>query len=214
MTVTTSDLAWGAALTAWVAFVTLKLSKWVAEKTSIYVARKVIHILAGGVVAVLAPFVFSSPLIVIVMSYVLTAFLIAQRLRKKEMGWFMEKGSSGEVYFTFSYGTVLALMWALEPNYWTTKDVYIPLIPIYFMSFGDGVTGIIRNYVYKRRVKGLWGSLGMLAVCVPIGYYYFGLIGIIAGILATALELSNVIDDNLAVTFGTFAYLLLAVKYL
>ncbi len=82
------------------------------------------------------------------------------------------------------------------------------------MSFGDGVTGIIRNYVYKRRVKGLWGSLGMLAVCVPIGYYYFGLIGIIAGILATALELSNMIDDNLAVTFGTFAYLLLAVKYL
>ncbi len=208
MIATLSDVLWGAVLTAWVAFVVLKLSKWVARLTSIYVARKVIHIVGGGLVAVLAPFVFSSPFVLIVMSYLLTVYLLVLRAKRKEMGWFMERDSLGEIYYTFSYGTVLLLMWLIEPDYWHTHDVYIALVPIYFMSFGDGVTGIIRNYVYKRRVKGFWGSVGMLVVSAVIGYYYFGLIGLLAGVLATVLEALNLVDDNLSVTFGTFAFLL------
>jgi dolichol kinase len=209
---TLSDVLWGAVLTAWVAFVVLKLSKWVARLTSIYVARKVIHIVGGGLVAVLAPFVFSSPFVLIVMSYLLTVYLLVLRAKRKEMGWFMERDSLGEIYYTFSYGTVLLLMWLIEPDYWHTHDVYIALVPIYFMSFGDGVTGIIRNYVYKRRVKGFWGSVGMLVVSAVIGYYYLGLIGLLAGVLATVLEVLNLVDDNLSVTFGTFAFLLAFAK--
>ncbi|MGC9105188.1 MAG: phosphatidate cytidylyltransferase [Thermoprotei archaeon] len=208
MIATLSDVLWGAVLTAWVAFVVLKLSKWVARLTSIYVSRKVIHIVGGGLVAVLAPFVFSSPFVLIVVSYLLTAYLLVLRVKRKEMNWFMERDSLGEVYYTFSYGTVLLLMWLIEPDYWHTHDIYIALVPIYFMSFGDGVTGIIRNYVYKRRVKGFWGSVGMLVVSAIIGYYYFGPVGLLAGVLATVLEVLNLVDDNLSVTFGTFAFLL------
>ncbi len=214
MILTVDDVVWGVILSAWVAFVTLKVSKWIASKTSIYVARKTIHMLGGGMVAILAPFVFTSPLVPILASYVLTAYLIYVRLSERKMGWFMEENNKGEVYFTFSYGTLLLLMWIIEPNYWGTKDVYIPLVPIYYMSFGDGVTGIIRNYVYKQRRKGLWGSLGMFLVSAPIGYYFFGPIGLASAVLATLVELIKNVDDNLTVPFSSFAFLLIFIKFL
>ena len=214
MLLTVQDAVWGIVLSAWVAFVTLKVSKWFAKKTSIYVARKVIHMLGGGVVALLAPYVFTSPLVPMLAAYLLTAYLLYVRATGKKMNWFMEEDSRGEVYFTFAYGTLLLLMWIIEPNYWGTKDMYIPLVPIYYMSFGDGVTGIIRNYVYRQRKKGLWGSLGMLIVSTVIGYYYFGLVGLASAIVATVAELSSVIDDNLTVSFSSFAFLLVFVKLL
>ena len=212
--VTANDLIWGIILTIWVAIVTLYISKVIGRHTNIYVARKSIHMLGGGVVAILAPFVFSSPLVPIIASYLLMVFLIVKRFKNGIMNWFQEKGNYGEVFYTFSYGTVLLLMWLLDGNYWLTKDIFIPLLPIYYMSFGDGVTGIIRNYVYKRRVKGLWGSLGMAVVCIPLGYYFYGIFGAISGVIATVAEVLPFIDDNLSVPFASFLFLYATVKLL
>ena len=212
--ITASDIVWGVILTAWVAIVTLYISKIISKYTSIYVARKAIHMLGGGVVAILSPFVFSSPLIPIIASYALMGYLIVRRFRDGIMGWFQENNNYGEIFYTFSFGTVLLLMWLLDGNYWLSKDVFIPLLPIYYMSFGDGVTGIIRNYVYKRRVKGLWGSLGMAIVCIPLGYYFFGIYGAISGAIATIVEVLPLVDDNLSIPFVSFLFLYATVKLL
>ena len=212
--ITVNDVIWGVILSVWVATVTLYISKIVSRHTSIYVARKAIHMLGGGIVAILSPFVFSSPLVPIIASYTLMSYLMVRRFKDGIMNWFQEKNNYGEIFFTFSFGTLLLLMWLLDGNYWSTRYVLIPLLPIYYMSFGDGVTGIIRNYVYKRRVKGLWGSLGMALLCIPLGYYFFRIYGAISGVIATAVELFPLIDDNLSIPFISFLFLYVTVKLL
>ncbi|BFI76160.1 phosphatidate cytidylyltransferase [Sulfurisphaera ohwakuensis] len=209
---TLADILWGVILTIWVGIVTLYISKIISKYTSVYVARKAIHMLGGGVVAVVSPFVFTSPLVPIIASYTLMTYLIVRRIKDGIMGWFQEKDNYGEIFYTFSYGTLLLIMWVIDGNYWSTKDVFIPLLPILYMSFGDGVTGIIRNYVYKRRVKGFWGSVGMAIVCIPLGYYLFGLYGAISGIIATVVEALPLVDDNLSIPFISFLFLYSVIK--
>ncbi|HDJ97473.1 MAG TPA: hypothetical protein ENG54_03310 [Thermofilum sp.] len=68
-----------------------------------------------------------------------------------------------------------------------------------FMAYGDGVTGVVRNYVYRKWTKGLWGSAAMLAVSLPIGLVLKGIGGAIAAIAATLIELWPKIDDNITV---------------
>ncbi|MFP3201609.1 MAG: phosphatidate cytidylyltransferase [Sulfolobus sp.] len=213
MLITLTDILWGVVLTIWVAIVTLYISRQISKKTSTYVARKSIHILGGGVVAILAPFLFTSPLIPIIASYVLMIYLVLHRRGGKMLNWFQDKENRGEVYYTFSFGSVLLLSWLLDGNYWDSVYKYVALLPIYYMSFGDGVTGIIRNYVYKRRVKGFWGSVGMLAICSPLGYLLLGIPGLISGIIATLAEVLPIIDDNLSVPFLSFLFLYLTVKF-
>lgn len=209
---TLSDLIWGVLLIVWVALVTLVISKYIAMKTTIYIARKAIHMLGGGVVAIVSPFIFSSPLIPIIDSYLLMLILMYAKFKGDKFNWFQEEKNYGEIFFTFSFGTLLLLMWIIEPNYWYSKDVYIATLPLIFMSFGDGVTGIIRNYVYKRRVKGLWGSLGMLIFSAVAGYLVFSIPGLIAGVIATAVEVLPLIDDNLSIPFSSFLVLYLLLK--
>ncbi|EWG06974.1 MAG: hypothetical protein ASUL_07289 [Candidatus Aramenus sulfurataquae] len=215
MIVTPSDVMWGSVLVAWVAVVTLYFSKLVAKVTNIYVARKTIHMLGGGVVAIVSPFLLSSPLIPIVASYALTAFLLARRKSGKVFSWFQESQDMGEVHFTFSFGTVLLASWVLQPNFWSldNKFLYVALLPLLYMSFGDGVTGIIRNYVYKRRFKGFWGSVGMFLVSSSLGYALLSIPGFISGVLATLVERVTKLDDNITVPLTSFAFLYLAVKF-
>ncbi|AAK40391.1 phosphatidate cytidylyltransferase [Saccharolobus solfataricus] len=215
MLITISDIAWGIALSIWVAIVVLYISKLISKKFGAYVTRKAIHMLGGGIVAVLSPFVFNSPLVPIITSYLIMAYLITIRVLRKEMSWFMDKENLGEVFFAFSFGTVLLVMFILDPNYWTSTDlIYVAVLPLIFMSFGDGITGIIRNFVYKRRVKGLWGSMGMLIFCATVGYFVLNIPGLIAGILATVAELLPYIDDNISVPFLSFLFLYLFVRVL
>ncbi|ARM74928.1 phosphatidate cytidylyltransferase [Acidianus manzaensis] len=215
MLLTINDILWGVILTLWVMFVTLYLSKIIAKKTTVYVARKSIHMLGGGVVAVISPYLFSSPLLPIILSYILSGYLIFHRKEGKMLNWFQDTENQGEVYFTFSFGTILLLSWLIMPNFWDPgiKYLYIALLPLFYMAFGDGVTGIIRNYVYKKRIKGLWGSLGMLVVCTVLGYFLLSIYGLISGILATIVERIGKIDDNILVPFVPFVFLLVTVKF-
>ena len=90
-----------------------------------------------------------------------------------------------------------------------------------FIAFGDGITGIIRNFTRKKREKDWWGSLGMLLVNLLIGYVYCGWIGIVGAIASVFLEAPEIflskgkkfkptIDDNIIVAMGaaTIMYLL------
>ncbi|AAY79635.1 phosphatidate cytidylyltransferase [Sulfolobus acidocaldarius] len=214
MIITYSDVVWGLILVAWVAFVTLYLSKLINKYTNTYVTRKAIHILGGGVVAVVSQFLFSSPLVPIIASYAIMIYLIVHRTRQKMLNWFQDEGDRGEVYFSFSFGTVLLIMWLIEPTFWSSPLKFVPFLPLYYMSFGDGITGIIRNYVYRRRFKGFWGSVGMFLFCVPLGYLIYGIPGMISGVIATIVETLPYIDDNISVPFISFIFLYIAVKFL
>lgn len=114
----------------------------------------------------------------------------------------------GEIFFSFSFGTILLVMWILEPTFWEVgnKYLYVALLPLIFMSFGDGVTGIVRNYVYGRRFKGFWGSVGMLILTAPLGYLLLSVPGLLSAVIATAVEVLPILDDNLSVSFLSFAF--------
>jgi dolichol kinase len=205
---TLNDIIFGIIFSCWVAFVTLYLSRIFAKTFNTYVARKMLHILGGGIVAIFSPFVFSSPLIPIIASYIIMGYLLITRKYGRVLKWFQEESNIGEIYFSFSFGTILLIMWIIDNNFWYSNEVWITILPLIFMSFGDGITGIIRNYVYKERKKGLWGTFGMAIFCTSVGYLVYGLIGVISAIIATIAELSTKVDDNLTVPFASFLTLL------
>jgi len=88
------------------------------------------------------------------------------------------------------------------------------------MSFGDGVTGIARNVLFKKRTKHPIGNVFMVAVCIPLGYFLGGLGGIaiggaMAAIVASIMERYEFgpIDDNILITISSsialYAYLII-----
>ena len=43
------------------------------------------------------------------------------------------------------------------------------------MAFGDGITGVVRNLVVKKRSKSPIGNVFMFIVSAPLGWYVGGL---------------------------------------
>ena len=87
-------------------------------------------------------------------------------------------------------------------------------IPVIFMSVGDAVTGIVRNYLYKKRTKSWWGNLVMAAFSMTVGSA-LGAAGVVAGGLAAFVEHYEFypIDDNVTIPLFSFLTLLLARIY-
>lgn len=195
----------------WVAFVTVYLAKltynialkkgW-SDHSAKYFSRKVIHILAGGLVAFLLPFTFEEPIYPLVMALLLSFLTYYLHRTGKLMYWFQDPENEYEVHFTLMWGIVIFLTWFIDKSFW------LGVVPALMMSWGDGITGIIRNIRYKRRVKGWEGSVGMFIVSVIVGLR-FGLAGIIAAALATFVERWNRIDDNITVPLVSLFTLLI-----
>ncbi len=173
-----------------------------------YKARKFIHFAAGAVAAILAPYLFYTPFIFVIMSFIL--FLIVYFPHKKGslLYWFQIERKYGEVYFTFAYFALFSIFWYI--------DINIAIASALFMAIGDGVTGLIKERYYGRReeekkVKGLnLGNLGMWIVSTPIGYYYCGWAGVIAATFASLIESFEGIDDNVTIPFGSAAIIVLS----
>ena len=180
------------------------LSKGYPKEVAVYFNRKVIHILAGGV-ALLIPFVYSEPLVPVALSLLLTTLIFLSKRRGKLMDWFQTTTNNYEVHFTVMTAIMIWLGYSLG-NPW------YGILPVAFMAFGDGVTGIIRNVVYKRRSKAWIGNLGMALVNALIGNV-MGLPGIVAGIIASVVErfelLDGKIDDNVTVPIASFLTLVI-----
>ena len=168
-----------------------------------YKARKFIHFAAGAVAAVLAPYLFYTPFVFVLMSFIL--FLIVYFPHKKGslLYWFQIEKKYGEVYFTFAYFALFSIFWYI--------DINIAIASALFMAIGDGVTGLIKERYYGRReeekkVKGFnLGNVAMMIVSVPIGYYYCGVAGAIAAVFVSILESFEGIDDNVTIPFGAAA---------
>lgn len=194
---------------AWVVFVILYVSKRVYglairkkldESSARYVSRKTIHILAAGVVAVLVPFVYKEAWTPFVLSLALTAELILAR-RFKMMSWFQESSNFYEVNFTVMWGASILIGWLLDKNLW------LGVLPAIYMSIGDGVTGITRALISKKRHKGVEGSLAMLAAVLPFSLV-LGYAGITSSFVGTLAEKQKYIDDNIAVPLASLLTLI------
>lgn len=194
------DLVGFSWLLIWNILVVVFLSKIVYRRFNIYVSRKFVHIFAGGLSLIQIPFFFSQiylPTLICALMTLLTAYT---HLKKKEL-WFQLRGNYADIYFCLIFTIFLPLFWGIDRN--------AVLASLLFMAWGDAATGIVRNKVYGRRVKGKLGSIAMLITCIAIGFYFKGFVGIGGAAIATISELQEKVDDNLAVPICSMLYFLL-----
>lgn len=174
------------------------------HNVAVYYNRKVIHIFAGGVAALLVPELFTTPTIPLVLALLLTVLVYIPHRTGKLMYWFQVEDNMFEVNFTLMWGLAVFLLWALFQN------PYIAIVPPAFMAFGDAATGVARNALFKRRTKHWVGNIAMAAVTIPLGYMYAGVPGTLAGVLASFVERYEFppIDDNVLITLVSIAVLM------
>lgn len=187
---------------------TKQLYEWMIKKrikrdVAVYYNRKLIHIFAGGVIVIAVPFVFSNPWYPLFSGLILTVFTYFAHRRGNILYWFQTKDNINDVTFCFMWGLTIFILWQIFDNPW------IAIIPPAFIAFGDGITGIVRNFAFKERKKHMIGNIYMMGVCIPIGYFFANsgvpsipLWGVIAAIVASLFERYEFgkIDDNVLVT--------------
>jgi len=177
---------------------------------AVYYNRKIVHMAAGGVVALAVPFVFNSWIYPLAIGLVLTLFTALPRVKGKSMDFMQTKENWNDSKFTLMWGVSIAIMWILFNN------PFLAVIPALFMAFGDAVTGVVRNALYKKRTKSPIGNIFMLIVCLFIGYFFANLganpipmWGVLAAIVASIVERFEIgpIDDNVIITVATMVVL-------
>jgi len=188
-------------------FLTSRGSK---HNVAVYYNRKLIHVLTGGVIALLLPIFFTSPLIPFILAMALAVITWIPHHTGKLMCWFQVKENMYEVNFCIMWGVAVLLAW-----YFLGSPIYA-LIPILFMSFGDAATGFTRNMIFKRRTKSWWGNIAMFAVCAPIAYWLIGPFGIPLAAAASVIEHFefNPIDDNVLISLTSLAGVLIIETFL
>ncbi|MCI4439186.1 dolichol kinase [archaeon] len=210
-----ADLPIVAVLVIWNLFVILVLSKEVykfalrkgrSEHSSMYFSRKVIHFLAGGLTAALLPFIAKEPFLPALLAFGFALMTYVPHKINKLMYWFQDPENAYEVDFTIVWGIVILLTWYIDKTFW------LGVIPVLFMSWGDGITGIIRNLMYNKRTKAWEGTMGMLILDTIIGAK-MGLAGIIAAVVSALVERIEFLDDNVSVPLVSLIILLIAKIY-
>ncbi|MEM2303021.1 MAG: dolichol kinase [Candidatus Bathyarchaeia archaeon] len=188
-----------------------------AHYVGVYFARKIIHILAGGLVALLIPMfnIFKTPIIPSTLGLVLALLCYIPHKTGKLMYWFQDPSNIYEVNFSLMWALMIGIGWVLAGG-----SFWLPAIPLLFMSWGDGVTGIVRNFLFKKRTKHWSGNLAMFLICAPIGYFLSSNIsspisGLVAASIASLIEHFEkigeyVIDDNITVPLSSFIVLFVA----
>ncbi len=193
-----------------VLFLTRKLynfmiSRSIKHNIAVYYNRKIIHMTTGGIVALLIPLFFKEPLVPMIFALIIALIVYLPHKAKKLLYWFQVEENMYEVNFCVAWGISIAVLWILF------EDPYWAVIPALMISFGDAVTGIIRNIVFGYRTKHWIGNIGMAIVTIPIGYRYAGLAGIVSAVLSTVIERIeiNPVDDNIMITLVSTATLAL-----
>lgn len=196
-------------------FLTKKFYDWLIIKrfkksVAIYYNRKLMHIFAGGIVVLAVPFVFTNPWFPLISGLVLTVFTYIAHRRGTLFYWFQTEDNINDVSFCFMWGLSIFILWQILGNPW------VAIIPPAFIAFGDGITGIVRNFAFQERRKHPIGNAYMMGVCIPIGYYFalagnpsIPIWGVIAAIVASLFERYEfgIIDDNILVAGSATAIL-------
>jgi dolichol kinase len=163
-----------------------------------YLSRKIGH-LGGCVAFLLCPLLFKDFWWPWFLTIGFSGLLLYARWFRPKM--FRGVGGSGrpdafaEIHFPGTGIILIGIMWGYYNQPW------LAIVPLMFMGGGDAITGIIRSQVYKREVKGLWGSFGMLVTCLGLAYfvhpYWVGTVGAVVATLAERYtKTRHYIDDN------------------
>jgi len=177
-----------------------------------YISRKIEHS-AGGLGFLIAVFVFSSAWWPMILTGFFSLSLWIAHSRRPDT--FRGVGGSGrnakslsEVWFALIAVPVFAVGWL-----WLNQP-FLTVSCLLFMAWGDCVTGLVRSEVYGKPVKGLWGSLAMIVVCLSISWAFIQpfWIGAVGSVIATAVEWSfgdvgifKWADDNWAIPVFSLA---------
>jgi dolichol kinase len=202
------EILYAAVLSIWVYFVAFHLTKWLysilknkglKDNVIVYFNRKIIHILAGGLVALLVPLIFTSYIIPLILGLLFALITYIPHKTGKLLYWFQDPNNYYEVNFCIMWAIIITIGWILFNNPW------IAVVPVLFMAFGDAATGFVRNFIYKRRTKSWIGNIAMGIVSVPIGAI-IGIAGIIAALISSVIEHFEFkyIDDNITIPLVSF----------
>lgn len=170
-----------------------------------YISRKIGH-LGGAVGFLLCPLLFTSFWWPLILTTGFTILLLYARMFRPNT--FRGVGGSGrpqalaEIHFPATGILLIGICWGLLDKPW------LAIVPLTFMGAGDAITGLIRSRVYKREVKGLWGSVGMLITCLILAYFIQPLwIGVFGATTATLAErftkTTRYADDNLTIPLSS-----------
>ena len=184
-----------------------------------YVSRKVGHGI-GGLAFLVGITVFSSAWWPIILAALFGVVLLAAHLWRPQLS--RGVGGNGrdgsifaEVWFAWVAVPVVGIAWL-----WLDRPE-VALASLLYMAWGDGITGLVRAGVYRRAVKGLWGSAAMLVTCLLISGALLRpfWIGALASLAAVAVEWAfgdtgvfRWADDNWAVPLASMGVILLAMK--
>lgn len=205
-----SDVVWFGILGLWAAIVVFGIKPfyhYLREQGSehmvaVYYNRKVAHMLAGGVPIIVSPIVFDNPIWVLIGGVLGSVALAATHILDRRLWWMQTDQNMNDATFALMLGISVFVIWEYSDEPW------LAILPSLFMAFGDGVTGIIRNKMFKRRTKSAWGNVGMAALCLPLGYFVAAMAepgiplwGLIAGLVASFVERYEFgpIDDNVLI---------------
>ncbi|MDT7892017.1 MAG: dolichol kinase [Thermoproteota archaeon] len=202
------EILYAAVLSIWVYFVAFHLTKWLynilknkglKDNVIVYFNRKIIHILAGGLVALLVPLIFTSYIIPLILGLLFALITYIPHRTGKLLYWFQDPNNYYEVNFCIMWAIIITIGWILFNNPW------IAVVPVLFMAFGDATTGFVRNLIYKRRTKSWIGNIAMGIVSVPIGAI-IGIAGIVAALISSIIEHFEFkyIDDNITIPLVSF----------
>ena len=194
-----SDMVWFIVLGAWAGLVVFAIKPFYdylrrqgsEHMVAVYYNRKVAHMLAGGVPVIAAPLVFNDPIWVLLGGILGSIGLATTHLLDRRLWWMQTEQNMNDATFALMLGISVYVIWEYSNEPW------LAVLPSLFMAFGDGVTGIIRNKMFKRRTKSAWGNVGMAALCLPLGYFVGSLAepgipvwGLLSGLVASIVELS------------------------
>jgi dolichol kinase len=162
---------------------------------NIWVNRKLIHLSVTP--AVLSyMYLFKEPYVFFLFGILFAFFLVVPHFRSMEFKWFQKKNNFGEVLFCSSVAVLGLLLWSPLTR-------ILAGTAMLFMAIGDSITGMVRSRFLKKRAKHWSGTLAMVLTCVPIGYLFLGLTGILLATVATLAEYQPWLDDNISVPFAT-----------
>ncbi len=171
---------------------------------------------ALGGVALLVAIVWLNPWTAVILSSVLTLFIIVLRVgfRRGLRGvkGKMPSQAWAEVTYAMSGTVSLAIGWGLFGDKW------LAFLPIAFMAWGDNVASLTRATIWRNNVASIWPSVVMLVVCLGIAVLYqpFWISAVGAGV-ATAAEryrprFIRFWDDNLNLVATSFIVMTILTK--
>ncbi len=136
---------------------------------AVYYNRKIVHMLAGGVGSLMVPLVFASPWFPLVTGLLLTLLTYLAHASGLRMYWFQTEDNRNDVKFALMWASSVSALWWLLDNPW------LAILPSLYMAFGDGITGVVRNALIRKRSKNPIGNVFMLLLCAPMGWIIGGL---------------------------------------